>query len=299
LLTTQKYAKQESISSFRDLKHQEKIGFYKALSLAYKNIEDYKTAHLYIEKSTESAEKTNRVQILKNINTVEKVYLTKIEEQKAKILEDENLLNQKQFTITILILLAILLVSIFGVLYYRLRSKYLKRKIKLDALKIENQRVYADKLLKEKEITALELELKQKELTTNSISLLQKKEQYDSLIKRLKSFNLNISSKDQKEEFSNIISECVANKMSFNWEELKLTFEKVHSEFYSNLLKKHPDLSSNEKKICAFLKLGMNTKDIASVTNKIERTVITARSRLRKKMNLDKSVNLENYISSF
>ena len=43
----------------------------------------------------------------------------------------------------------------------------------------------------------------------------------------------------------------------------------------------------------------MNTKDIASITNKIEGTIVTSRSRLRKKLQLDTNVDLASYIASF
>ena len=81
------------------------------------------------------------------------------------------------------------------------------------------------------------------------------------------------------------------------WKEFELRFGQVHKSFYQNLSKRFPDLSPNEKKICAFLRLNMTTKDIALMTYKSVNTINQARKRLRKKMNLPSSVNLITFLS--
>ena len=96
-----------------------------------------------------------------------------------------------------------------------------------------------------------------------------------------------------------IISDCLSSKTTYNWEEFRLTFEKVHPEFYKSILQKHPNLSTNEKKLAAFLKLGLNSKDISAITQQANRTIVIARSRFRKKLKLNKDDNLVNYIASF
>lgn len=74
-------------------------------------------------------------------------------------------------------------------------------------------------------------------------------------------------------------------------------FEKVHPSFYSNLQKSHPDLTNKEKRLCAFIRLGLSTKEIAQITYLEVRSVETARSRLRKKLNLMTNESIEEYMS--
>ena len=51
-------------------------------------------------------------------------------------------------------------------------------------------------------------------------------------------------------------------------------------------MEKFPKLSPNEKKLCAFLRLNMSTKDIAALTRKSTSSIDVARTRLRKKLEI-------------
>ena len=89
----------------------------------------------------------------------------------------------------------------------------------------------------------------------------------------------------------------MGNKLPKGWKEFELRFGQVHKSFYQNLSAKFPDLSPNEKKICAFLRLNMTTKDIALITYKNVNTINQARKRLRKKMDISTDVNLITLLS--
>ncbi len=73
------------------------------------------------------------------------------------------------------------------------------------------------------------------------------------------------------------------------WEEFELRFKEVHSGFYDRIQDAYPNLSLNERRLCAFLRLDMTTKEIAAITGQTTRAVEMARIRLRKKMNLTKT----------
>jgi DNA-binding CsgD family transcriptional regulator len=83
------------------------------------------------------------------------------------------------------------------------------------------------------------------------------------------------------------------------WKDFEVRFNEVYKDFYENLNKEHPNLTTNERKLCAFLKLNMSTKEIASITFQNPRSIDMARYRLRKKMQLSENENLIGYISSF
>jgi DNA-binding CsgD family transcriptional regulator len=60
----------------------------------------------------------------------------------------------------------------------------------------------------------------------------------------------------------------------------------------------YPDLTPNEKKICAFLRLNMSTKDIAAITHQSVHSLNVARTRLRKKLGIDGTdENLVNFLN--
>jgi len=82
------------------------------------------------------------------------------------------------------------------------------------------------------------------------------------------------------------------------WEEFETRFHQVHNKFYEKLNETHPNLSPNERKLCAFLRLNMSTKEISSITGQSFRSIEVARTRLRKKLNLTNSdIGLIEYLS--
>ena len=74
-------------------------------------------------------------------------------------------------------------------------------------------------------------------------------------------------------------------------------FDLVHNNFMKTLREKHPDLSSNERMMCAYLKMNLSTKEIAPLLNISVRGVETIRYRLRKKFNLEREESLTDYIN--
>ena len=75
-------------------------------------------------------------------------------------------------------------------------------------------------------------------------------------------------------------------------------FDLVHNNFMKKLSEKHPDLTVNERKMCAFLKMNLSSKEIAPLLNLSVRGVETLRYRLRKKIGLEREENLLEYLTS-
>ena len=72
----------------------------------------------------------------------------------------------------------------------------------------------------------------------------------------------------------------------------------MNHNFMKNLGQKHPDLSFNERMMCAYLKMNLSSKEIAPLLNISIRGVETIRYRLRKKFELDREINLIDYLNS-
>ena len=81
-------------------------------------------------------------------------------------------------------------------------------------------------------------------------------------------------------------------------DDFRTYFEQVHPDFFNRLYALHPNLTQNDLRLCAFLFLGMSTKEIASVTYKEVRSVETSRLRLRKKLNLEPGSDISKYLHS-
>ena len=86
------------------------------------------------------------------------------------------------------------------------------------------------------------------------------------------------------------------DNMDKEWENFTHHFDKVHSDFIVDLKEKHPDVSNNEIKLCAYLRMNLSTKEIAQLINISTRGVEISRYRLRKKLNLPTETNLFDYL---
>ncbi len=82
------------------------------------------------------------------------------------------------------------------------------------------------------------------------------------------------------------------------WEDFETHFKSVHPLFMENLINNFPKLSSGEIKLCALLRLNLNSKEIASILFQNPQSIDIARYRLRKKMNLNRDENLNSFLLS-
>jgi ligand-binding sensor domain-containing protein/DNA-binding CsgD family transcriptional regulator len=80
------------------------------------------------------------------------------------------------------------------------------------------------------------------------------------------------------------------------WESFTKHFDKVHSNFIEDLKEKHPAITGNELKLCAYLRMNLSTKEIAQLMNISVRGVEISRYRLRKKLGIASEINLFNYL---
>jgi tetratricopeptide (TPR) repeat protein len=204
---------------------------------------------------------------------------TKMKEEELKReVEDQ---RRKRESLTYIGISVGLLLILVIVMLLLLLEKNKKKKLEADR-----------KLLQEK------LDHANKELTTYVMYLLRKNEFILSIIEKLKKARLDASAENKK-VIAEMISELKSNTDTISWEEFEVRFQQVHTEFYTNLRNKFPDLSNNEIRLCAFFRLNMTSKEIAAITYQSLNSLKVARYRLRKKLNLSQEENLISFLSSF
>jgi tetratricopeptide (TPR) repeat protein len=87
------------------------------------------------------------------------------------------------------------------------------------------------------------------------------------------------------------------SKLAMNNDPFFLTrFKEIYPEFYEKLTEKYPQLSVNDIKFSAFLKLNLSTKTIAQYKNISIRTIESRKYRLRKKLGLPSDVDLNKWM---
>ena len=80
------------------------------------------------------------------------------------------------------------------------------------------------------------------------------------------------------------------------WNRFKIHFEKVHPDFFNKLKSESNELTENDLRLCAYIKIGMRAKDIAAMLSVSPASVNTNRYRLRRKLGLTKEDSLDDYI---
>jgi DNA-binding response OmpR family regulator/DNA-binding CsgD family transcriptional regulator len=129
------------------------------------------------------------------------------------------------------------------------------------------------------------IESKKRELTTGALRLIQLSELNNNLISDLEKITIHTDD-DGTELIRQTISKFNLCSDENFWQEFGSRFENVYETFYLKLNQLFPQLTSGEKKLCAFLRLNLSSKDIAAITFKDPQSVDMARYRLRKKLNL-------------
>jgi tetratricopeptide (TPR) repeat protein len=187
--------------------------------------------------------------------------------------------------ITLFGILSTLLI-VFTLLYYLGQSKMRRIKLQKQTLALLNEKLEND------------LEYKNKELTTNVMYLLKKNELISSISQRLLDIKGNLK-EENKKPVQNVINELLGNVDNDVWSEFEVRFQNVHEDFYKKLQDRFPDLSLNEKKLCAFMRLNMSTKEISNITFQSVHSITIARSRLRKKLNItNNDISIYDFLTS-
>ncbi|MCB0654724.1 MAG: hypothetical protein KDC57_01245 [Saprospiraceae bacterium] len=217
------------------------------------------------------------------------------------------------YQITILIIFVVAL--LFFIFMYRysvalrksiIEEEEAKRLLTLNSFKLEksvleNQKLEATQRMQHERNLRLEQEvvLRNKELVTSTLLINRQKEILANIDKEAGHFSNALPQADRNiiKSIKKIIR--VNSSMAHEWEDFKLHFDKVHPQFFQNLSERHPGLSQHEIRHCAYIKMGLATKEIARLMNINATSVQIARVRLKKKLELDRETDLISYIMEY
>ncbi len=164
---------------------------------------------------------------------------------------------------------------------------------------------------KEKEIIALrnknleyDLKHKSQDLASSTINLIRKNEILLEMNNHLNVINDQLKQKIDPQriskEISSIQKDIISNIENDNhWERFQENFDLIYDNYLARLAQLYPSLTHNDKRICAYLRMNLSSKDIAPLVNTTYQSVEMTRHRLRKKLNLDRSVNLTDFLQHF
>ena len=259
--------------------------FTENLYAYYKQTGNSDSALKYYELNHKFIQELNNEETVKELTRLELMSEFR-EKQKIDRMEQERLNTIYLFTAVLLVLLLL----VFVLLYFLMNNRVGRLKLEKNNLELTAQNT-----LLEKENFEKELEIRNKELSTHVMGMIRKNETISQIVEVLSS-KLN---EDNEGFFHQIIRDLSTLQDENVWDEFEVRYQQVHNEFYDKLQSASPHLTTNERRLCAFLRLNMTTKDIASITGQSTRSIEVARTRLRKKLEISNSdVSLVEFLNS-
>jgi len=251
---------------------------YLTRSRSFAKMQDYKSAlndfteYNRLNDSIFNTKKSQQIEEMRALFDIEtKEQQIALQEKEITVLEQEASISNLQK-----LLMGIgLLLSFIG--FYAIRQRMKRNQL-------------------EKEKVDAELAFKKKELTTHALNLARKNETLENL--KLKAQELK-----EKENMGAGYNQLIRS-INFdlqddnNWENFARYFEEVHKDFNSNVKTKYPQVTSNELRLLALLKMNLSSKEIASILNISAEGIKKARYRLRKKLDLATEDSLQDLVLS-
>jgi tetratricopeptide (TPR) repeat protein len=260
--------------------YKERSQIHESLGKYTNAIADLRTYQI-INDSIFNSRKSQQIEELKTI------YETEKKEAEIALQEEEiNTLNAKakvdQLTKGLYAGGMASALALSGLLVFGYRQKMKKNKIARE---------------KQEEIYKQEIAHKKKELASQTLHLVQKNTFIQELMDNLE--NIKNSPEKFKMEFRRIVMLLKKeNASDKDWEVFKTYFAEVHNDFDQKLKTIYQDISEKEIRLAAFLRMNLTTKEIAATLNVLPDSILKSKYRLKKKLGLDKDMDLSNFLGS-
>ncbi|MEJ0102937.1 MAG: tetratricopeptide repeat protein [Bacteroidota bacterium] len=275
---------------------------YRDLGKTWNLLNQNDSAYHYLELSRRAT-----IDIYSKENNRQTAFLSvlfDIDKKNSEIVKLENDRNITLIVTTGVSVVIVLLVILGWVTISRQRLKIKNERLVSE----QNRHIYeTQKELMQQELTnkqlkedslVQELEVKKKGLATYTLHIIQKNQLLEDLGSRLEIL-IKDDKRDHKKQLQQLIQQIHLN---FNhdqyWNEFRETFEQVHQRFFDRLKDHCDELTSNDLRLVALIKLNLASKDIATLLAISPDSLRVSRYRLRKKLNLEEGESLSTFVQS-
>jgi DNA-binding CsgD family transcriptional regulator len=178
--------------------------------------------------------------------------------------------------------------------YYRKKEQKLieENNLLLEIKELENEQQLMK--LKNEQLSS-DVDSKNRELAVSTMGLMKKNELLALIKDDLKRTGEDRDDKSIKSVI-NTINKSISNDDS--WTIFKEAFNNADNDFLKKIKQRHPSLTPNDLRLCAYLRLNLSSKEIAPLLNISVRSVEVKRYRLRKKIDLPHETGVVEYILS-
>ncbi|MGM9837842.1 MAG: two-component regulator propeller domain-containing protein [Paludibacteraceae bacterium] len=154
----------------------------------------------------------------------------------------------------------------------------------------------------ENEKTQFDLRQKSQELSGLILSENHRREFVESVLRDIRRVLLLLNENEAEEAKRRIV--LLQQRLSSNtesivdWKRFEDNFDIVNDQFIHRLKARYPWMTKQERRMCVYIKMGLQTKEIAPLLNLSPRGVEMLRYRMRSKLELEQSDNLKQFLES-
>ncbi|WP_297793834.1 triple tyrosine motif-containing protein [uncultured Eudoraea sp.] len=190
--------------------------------------------------------------------------------------------------ILVFVLISFLIHRSYRAYYHKKQNRLLqenKKKLKRKKLKAQKKIIQI-----KNEQLKLKIESKNRELAASTMSIIRKNEFLNTIKDQLQD-------SESTHQIKTVIRTIDRNiNDSDDWKLFEEAFNNADKGFLKKIKKMHPELSPNDLRLCAYLRLNLSSKEIAPLLNISVRSVEVKRYRLRKKLQMKHENSLTDYI---
>lgn len=197
-------------------------------------------------------------------------------------------INRPWYISNVLLLIYIITLIGIGFLVHKAYKFYYERILKHEHIKSERAIIQ----IKNEKLNQ-DIEGKNRELAISTMSIIKKNEMLNKIKKELRTAKTG-------SDIQGVIK-LIDNNLNNNkdWKFFKQAFNNADKDFMDKIKSTHPNLTPNDLKFCAYLRLNLSSKEMAPLLNISIKSVETKRYRLRKRLELKHDDSLVDYILKF
>lgn len=251
---------------------------------------EHTKAYESLHKKNQLIDSLNRVEV----ESKEKLYRTfndiAVDRIRASLIterqQQEELVRRQRLRFWVAVLILSLVLFFLFYLFQRRKQHLIIAEQKAKNIELQNQQLNN------------EINLKKRDLSDFAINLTQSNEWAKDLYKQLEL--IKRSKGRSRKKLLDEFDQEIKNKIAFDSETEKFynKLDVLNADFYEKLNQNFPDLTSNELRLCSLIRLKIDSHEIATLQNITVSSLNTARYRLRKKLNLSETTDLNDFIQS-
>lgn len=172
--------------------------------------------------------------------------------------------------------------------YYRKQREVLMEKKNKD-MELQEMEAQKEIIQLRNDRLNLEMDARNRELAISTMNMIKKSKTLNDIKEELN----KLKSVDGVNEVMRIIDRNINNEE--DWKFFEEAFNHADKDFFKKVKDLHPQLTSNDLRLCVYLRMNLSSKEIARLLNISPRSVEIKRYRLRKKIELEREINLNGY----